>query len=716
MRYWRLLALLAAAAAVWAGTLGVPFVFHDQTAIVSNLRIRELWPAPAGAPWPVLEWTFALDYALGGLAVAGYHLTNVALHAACGLVLLDLARRSLEATGVAPARARVSAWWAALLFLVHPLQSEAVTLVTGRAEVLAGLALLAMLDLALIGERAPRWRGLAWTGAALAAGLGMAAGPTMLAAPLALAWLARSAFARPATLRVSYGGQPAAPTRPRRWPLWAGVLVAWGLALALVLSRVHPGTVLAAGTPPLVYLRAQLGVTAHYLRLFVWPDDLTIDYAWPAGAPGVGAAFAWAAVAVALAWLARRGPRAAALWLGLALLPLVPTSTLLPLADVAAERRMYASVAGLAVLAALAGTALARRRPGRVLAPVAAVVVVLALAAATMARIQVWRDPVALWQDALARTPAKQRVFRELAASYVRRGDHVHAARVVAAESFALERALAARPSDPDLLVALGKAYALQGRVSEALAVARRAVRLAPTDPAARAELGALLLAQADPQGAVAQLEIAEALVAGRRRWIDPVTLRTVWTNLGWAYASVGRTDEALAVLRRATDGDDVNALESLGSILGLLGAWDDARAVLERANAKDPTNVTVQRNLGWVYANLGRFAEANALLERAILREPNEPRTHGSLGWVRLRSGRPAGALHALTIAAELEPDNAKVLVMLGIARARLGEWQAAAAAFARAVKLAPDSPLARENLNRARLRQPPILPPNLP
>jgi Flp pilus assembly protein TadD len=330
----------------------------------------------------------------------------------------------------------------------------------------------------------------------------------------------------------------------------------------------------------------------------------------------------------------------------------------------------------------------------------------------TRDRVQVWRDPVALWSDALERAPVQGRVFRELADSYVRRGDGAGAARVVAAEAFALERAVKAAPRDADLLVGLGKSYALLGRISEALAVAHRAVKLAPTDPSARAELGALLLAQADANGAVAQLEIAAALVEGRGRRIDPDTARAVWTNLGWAYASLGRSQDALRVLRRAAEGDDVTALNGLGSILGLVGEWDEARQVLERANAKDPTNPSVQRNLGWVYANLGRFAEANALLERAIVRAPDEPRAHGSLGWVRLRSGRPAGALDALSMAAELEPDNPNVAIMLGVARAQLGEWDDATRAFARAVQLAPNMPLARENLNRARLRQPPILP----
>jgi tetratricopeptide (TPR) repeat protein len=713
----RLGTLIAAAVLVYANTLGVPFVALDRAAIEGNLRIRALWPGPFAASQPVLEASYALNYALGGLSVRGFHVGNLLLHIACGLLLYDVARRTFILTRTEMERAAPVAWWAALVFLVHPLQTEAVTLASGRAVVLTAFWYLALLELVLVGEMVPRRRILAWGGAVVVAALGMATGPMMATAPLALLWLAVRVLPRPRAPYVGFADdQPdPAPRSPVRWPLYAGVAASAAVLVWLTLVRIDPGAVLRLSMAPLDYLRIQLGVTWHYFRLLVWPVGQTVDYDWPLAGPWMLPALGWVGLLAAVAWLATSGRRAAAFWLGFALLVLLPTSSVVPLADLAVERRAYLTVAGFAVLAALGCAALARRTR-RPLVPLAALVVVAALAVTASARNQVWRDPVTLWSDALRQAPTKERIFRRLAASYTRRGDHVRAARVRDAEVFALERALAARPTNPGLRIALSRAYGSQGRVADALVMARGAVKLAPTDPAGRAALGALLLSQAAPHEALAQLEIAQALVTGRGSWIEPATARAVATNLGWAYATVGRSEEGLAVLRQAAANDDVTALNSLGSVLGLLGRWDEARQALERALAKDPHDALVRRNLGWAYTNLGRFGEANALLRRAIVEEPNEPKAHAELGWLRLRAGRPAEALHALSMAAALDPNNAKTHVLLGVARAQLAEWAYAVQAFERAVQLAPNLPLARENLNRARRRVPPLMPQERP
>jgi tetratricopeptide (TPR) repeat protein len=717
-RALRPLALAGAGAAAYATTFDVPFVLDDVRAIVTNLRIRELGRAPLASPQPAVELTLALNYALGGLAVAGYHAVNLALHLACGLLLLDLVRRTLVLAGNAPRRAAAVAWWAALLFLLHPLQTEAVTYVGGRGELLAALCYLATLELCLLGEAHARWRAALWTAAIAACGLGMAAGPAMWTAPAAAIWLARCLLPRPEVARISFASERRGPRPadvPVRWPLWTGLAATWAVAALLIMRPGEPWAGRAAGTAPADYLATQLGVTWHYLRLLVWPVGQTLAYDWPlatdwrAASVGVPAA-GWAALLGALAWLRARGARAAAFWLGLAILALVPTSSVIPLADLAAERRMYLSVGGFATLAALAGTRAGARVPR--LAGALALAVAAALGLATFARNQLWRDPVALWQDALVKAPSEPRVFRNLARAYEERGDHAAAQRVAAAEAFALERLARRRPEDPRVLVALAHAYLRVDQPQHALAVTRQAVRIAPRDLAARAALGGVLLQLSGAREALAQLEIAQALADGGERAADPETLSAVLVNLGWAYASVGRTADAVRVLRRATARDDVGALNDLGSILARLGQWQEAVRVLERAHAKDPADPHVQASLGWVYANLGRLAEASTLLKAAIRRRPDDPSSHGSLGWVRLRAGKARGALHALAMAQALDPRNAWVANMQGVAHARLGNWPAAVASFRRALMLAPDMPEAWRNLEHALRQEQPRLP----
>src|SRR5688572_15912022 len=152
---WLLMAatLAALAFAVYQGSLDVPFLWDDEIAIVENPRLRTLWPfGDAGyavqspeSGRPVVRFTLALNHALGGLAVRGYHLFNLAVHVGAALLLFAIVRRTLARFP----RWREAAPWLAFLtaavWLVHPLQSEAVTYVIQRTELVMGFFSLATL-------------------------------------------------------------------------------------------------------------------------------------------------------------------------------------------------------------------------------------------------------------------------------------------------------------------------------------------------------------------------------------------------------------------------------------------------------------------------------------------------------------------------------------------------------------------------------------------
>jgi Flp pilus assembly protein TadD len=283
--------------------------------------------------------------------------------------------------------------------------------------------------------------------------------------------------------------------------------------------------------------------------------------------------------------------------------------------------------------------------------------------------------------------------------------------RVVLTEVEALRRLHQTEPRNVHVLTGLANGLARVGRTEEALAAIIEAVRLDPRDPVARAAHGALLMQLGRPNEAIAPLEMAAALIEGRMGWVERDTRRIIQGNLGWAYAAIGRTEDALEVLRSAAGDDNVSAMNNLGSVLGRVGEWEEAQQVLERARQHDPDNPNVQSNLGWVYANLGRLEDAAHLLERAILLQPGEASAHGNLGWVRLRAGDFTGALHALEMALTLQPDSGWIVNMMGVAHARLGDWPRAVVSFERALVLSPDSPLARDNLKRALVHEQPQL-----
>ncbi len=685
MNAFRPIVLVLAGVAVYARTFGVPFVFDDVHAIVQNLRIRAWSQELLRSDRPLVELTLAFNYAVGGLHVVGYHVLNLAVHLACGLLVYDVVRRTFRLTGTLAGRERDAAFFAALFFVVHPIQTESVTYVISRSELLMALCYLAMLDCVLVAETRPERRFQLWTLAVVFSALGMTAKPIMVTAPLAVAWLSWWVLAPPTRSRVAFASPPPALEVARRWPLHLGLCATWGVLAALFAGRHHPGAGFDIGLEPLEYLRTQLGVTWHYVRLLVWPVRQVLDYDWPIAAR-------WSEPIV---WFA--------------MLVLLPSSSIVPIADLAFEHRMYLSVAGCAALVALAGGAAAERAPR--VAATAGIAIAIALGWLTIARNEVWRDPVTLWADNLAKTPAKQRVYRNLEEAYQRRGDQAGMRRVVVAEIATLQRLHRENPLDARVLSGLANGLARVGQTEEALAAVQESIRIDPRDPVSRAAHGALLMQLGRPEEAVAPLELAAAMIEGHVGWIERDTKRIVQVNLGWAYAAVGRNDDALRVLREAASDDDVSALNNLGSVLGRVGKWDEAQQVLERAHRRDPDDPNVQSNLGWVYANQGRLADAAGLLERAILEQPNEASAHGNLGWVRLRAGDNAGAARALEMALTLQPENPWIVNMMGVASARLGEWPRAVAYFERAVALVPNSELARENLARALAQKEPLL-----
>ena len=152
---WRVLAvaavlILAALGAYW-NSFNVPFLFDDALAISDNSSIHHLsrmgdvLSPPTTVPTaarPLLNLSFALNYAGGGLSVRGYHAANLLVHICAGLVLLGIMRRTLLLPSLRHRYGDAAlplAAFAALLWTLHPLQTEAVTYISQRAESLMGL-------------------------------------------------------------------------------------------------------------------------------------------------------------------------------------------------------------------------------------------------------------------------------------------------------------------------------------------------------------------------------------------------------------------------------------------------------------------------------------------------------------------------------------------------------------------------------------------------
>lgn len=424
------LALLAVAVlAAYAASLPAAFQFDDYNVIVRNPAVQS-WAALAGELGrglrPALKVSYALNWTLGDGEPWGFHAFNVLIHAANACLAYCVGLRLATRWSVGTPDA---IWLAALVFALHPVQTEAVTYISGRSTSLAATFYLGAV---LAYLRA----GPAWASLALFA-LACATKETALTLPAALL-LCEAASPQPVDWRA---------VARRQWMYW--VLAAALLAVPLAHERYARFAEAAFSQRSIAdnLLSQVQGVGYLVSRLFL-PTRLNIDPALPAlsawdGALALQAAGLAALLAIGLASLRARP------WLGFGLcwffLHLLPTNSLVPRVDIANERQLYLALWGLALALAIA-------LPARAAKP-AALVLALVLAPLGIARQLEYRTEIALWEASVREAPWNARAYNNLGFARALAGDPEGAIR-------AYREALVFNPADETARYNLAQALA----------------------------------------------------------------------------------------------------------------------------------------------------------------------------------------------------------------------------------------------------------------
>lgn len=585
------------------------FLFDDIESIVHNTSIRSLWPitvplAPPrdGSPVqgrPLLNLSFAVNHALGGLDPWGWHATNLAIHALAALVLFGVMRRVLRAPPLAPrfgASAGPLAGAIALLWAVHPLQTESVTYVSQRAESLMGLFYLLTIYAVLRAASAEKpvfpWSVVA----VMACLLGALTKEVAATAPLVALLLDRTLYA----------GSFAAALR-RRATLYAGLAATWvPLGWLVFGAGTRSGTAGAVpGVSALDYALTQPGVVLHYLRLAAWPHPLVLDYGWPI-ADSVPRALPALAVVAVLCGATLYGVVRSAAW-SLApawlFLILAPTSSVVPIKDAAFEHRMYlplAAVIALAVLGAfLALRRLGARRAARAGALVTACVAA-ALGAATYARNGDYRSQLSMWRDTAEKRPGNARAAMGVGNALLESGATDES--LLWFDRAITESAHAGTSRDRARhFFNRGNALAKLGRAAEAIADFDQAIANDPDYAEAYNNRGTAALAMGDVARAIRDFDRA---IGTRPGYAD------AYSNRGAARARDGDLRGALADFDEAVrlDPGSAAAWGNRGSVRLALGACADARRDLESALRLDPAFTRARDTL----ADLSRQCAGN--------------------------------------------------------------------------------------------------------
>jgi len=482
--------LVAATLAAWSNSLGGPFVFDDIRSIVDNPTLRSVATAfspPGGGLTvtgrPLVNASLALNHAVGGTAVWGYHAVNLLIHALASLTFFGLVRLTLsrvEGRTLSTLNSQLStavAFTAALLWALHPLQTESVTYVVQRAESLCGLFFLLTLYGFARGAQChplddtqkftsdgdqrqchlmddtdasrPRAGWLALSAVACLAG--MACKEVMVVAPLVVLLYDRTFAAGSLTAALR--------SRPRYYAALAStwLLLAW-------LVRAAAGRGGSAGFNTEVswsdYALTQCAAVARYLRLAFMPRALVFDYGNSVitSAAAIIPAVLLLAGLVAATLIALRRAHALGFLGASFFLILAPSSSILPVAtQTLAEHRMYLPLAPLAVLVALGVHAWLGRRALAVACVLAAL-----LGGLTLRRNADYRSELSLWASCAANYPTNPRAHFNHGRALVATG------RVPEAIA-AFERALALHTSLVKSLALQANVLLREGRLTRAI-------------------------------------------------------------------------------------------------------------------------------------------------------------------------------------------------------------------------------------------------------
>ncbi len=544
------------------------------------------------------------------------------------------------------------AFFSALLWVLHPLNTETVIYVTQRTELMVGLFYLATIYACLRYWTANTAnQRFLWLAAAILCCLaGMASKEIMITAPVIVLLLDRTfitgSFRR--ALRQS-------------WPIYVGLATGWVLLLLLNYDRPRSASAgFNLAISPLVYWYTQAKVLWMYIKLVIWPWPLSIHYQL-AYSETFGQAWPWllATIAFVISTLALLWRRYAAGFVGAWVLLILSPTLIVPIVtEVAAERRMYLPlaaiitwfVAGAYELSSKAGINIttasvhstAGSKPALAITAGLATALALTWSLVDVRRLAAYHDEVTLWQNNLEYQLNDSMAYDELGVALLKADRPAEAVKP-------LQDALRLDPSLIHCRYNLGNAMVSLGRIDEGIKQFQEVLR-------------------SDPNYVDAHL------------------------NLACALATSGRTQEAVEQFQQTLqlDAKNAKAHSNLGAALWKLGKREQAIDEMQVAVQLNPIDVSARRNLGISLGNVGRMQAAIEQFQQTLSLAPNDAVTHTKLALALKQAGSLPEAAEQLNESIRLQPDFADAWFQLAMAYAEMNQTDQAWMAANKSLKLA--------------------------
>ena len=633
--------LVTITALLYANSLPNSFHYDDFHGIVYNSAIRDLRNTVAYftdpstlsladyVDWrPVLQLTYAIDYALWGANATGFRIFNLLLHAASAILVYLI---FLETTDAAPENRSNGFQWrlhgaavvAAVLFVVHPANSQAVHYIWARSALLAAFFYLVAFYCFLRGplQRTAGRRGVLWHLAGIISyTLGLATKATVITLPAAL-------------LLYEYLSPILGTAQPKRFriPGWeraktfipvVAVSLGYLCLRAFLLPDNFTGNLTAYPTTPLTYLLTSTRAWLYYLRFYLWPYPMIIDFhdfGWSYTLWDNRVLFALAVIIVVLssAWRARRFVPSVTFFTVWFFIALFPETSFIPLTEPINCYRSYLAYAGLGIVVTKLGfdrSLWLRNRTkddanqdlrDRWVVHGAVIVIILSvLAGMTIKQNLIWRNEVTLWSDVLQKDPANPRAYMSIGRYFLETSDPERAKEM-------LEKAVQLAPKSSSAYVLRGYLNSVLNRTSEALEDFNKAIELAPRAAYnwyQRAELYARL---GQFEKALANYRVALSL---KPRFTD------AYFRMAIAFLQTGENARAMELCRKILEIDryDSRAYKCVGRILFQQKNYAEAAAVYKQALGFLPESDELWLDLGIAYNQLSMFKEAGRAFQKS--------------------------------------------------------------------------------------------------
>ncbi|HOP48310.1 MAG TPA: tetratricopeptide repeat protein [Desulfobacteraceae bacterium] len=645
--------------AAYSNTLKNPFVFDDIRAIEENSSIRidhldfkKLWQAGflgSFSKRPVVDLSFKLNYYLGGYNVTGYHIVNIAIHFINGLLVYILAQMMFGQLSASPVRqpgeaagsgklkagsSKVKAessklegerlkpedqscydyslpvfycsLFAALIFIVHPIQTQAVTYIVQRYTSMAAMFYLGSIMFYLkarIIAQSSKVKGQSLVSRPLSAfsfQLSALYSLSILCGLLAFLSKQNTASLPMAILLVEYIFIDQTWQGWKKKIIWIiPVFVLFAACILLFLGVFGGGGQGANLLEDILehtretklvgrwsYLCTQFNVLAMYVGLLFLPLGQNLDYMYPFktgffdGITPLAFLFLTGLAAVGL-WSIKKRPviTFAIFWF---FITLSVESSIIPIRDAMFEHRLYLPMYGFAIGVSYAVFQLLSKR--KALACIVSVAVIATMGTAAYLRNGIWANGITLWSDVLSKNPQNYRAHTNLGKFLVRRGDL----------SQGIRHFLEALRINPDHVIAhynLGNAMIQQGDLESAIIHFSEVVRIKPDDADAHLNLGNALAQKGDLKGAVSHFSRAIEIRPG---------FASAHYNMGTALAGQGKLKKAYGQFQKALRIEPENAEihNNLGVVLARQGMFEKAIAHFSEALRIRPEYVEARLNL----------------------------------------------------------------------------------------------------------------------